>query len=138
MTFAIVWLVGYLLWTDLYFRLIDPAVRELVGRALGVPIVWTYDARHYLQQGRYRSWRWGVAGAPADQVLFVELIVHALCAGIVMILAGMWPVALLYVAMLRHWAAPLAIYACTLLAIPIFAIYWSGRYRPPHARNQSS
>jgi hypothetical protein len=117
-------------WTYLYYWVIDPALRDRVGRALGVRIVWTYDARHYLQQGRYKWWRWGIAEAPADHVVFAEFIVHALCVGIVMIVAGMWPVALVYIALVRHWTAPLTLYACLLLAIPIFSIYWTGRYRP--------
>src|SRR5437016_13733002 len=101
---AAVWTAGYLAWTFLYFRVIDPAIRDRVGRALGVRIVWTYDARHYLQRGRYKWWRWGVAGAPADHVVFAELIVHVLCVAVVMIAARMWPIALLYLALVRPWA----------------------------------
>src|SRR5437867_4304841 len=132
--FAAAWIAGYLGWTYLYYRVLDPLIRGRLGRALGVRIVWTYDARHYWQQGRYKWWRWGVDGAPVDHVVFTEFIVHALSVGIVMILAGMWPIALLYLALVDHWAAPLALYACVLLAILIFAIYWAGRYRPPVVR----
>jgi hypothetical protein len=125
------WAAGYVGWAYLYYLLLDPMSRGLVGRALNVRIVWTCDARQYFQQGRYKNWHWGIADAPADRVVFIELVVRLLGAGVVMVAAGLWPIALLYLALVHHWAAPLTLYVCLLLAIPIFSIYWAGRYRPP-------
>ncbi len=128
---AAAWGAGYVAWAYLYYRAIDPTIRDRVGRALGVRIVWTFDARHYLERGRYKTWRWGVADAPADRVAFAELLVHISCLAIVTVLCGVWPIALLYLALVRHWAGPLTLYVSLFLAIPIFSIYWSGRFRPP-------
>jgi hypothetical protein len=128
------WLAGYVGWSHMYFRVMDPVIRRRIGAALGVRIVWSYDARQYFQQGRYKRWHWGVADAPPDHVVFVELIVHVLCVAIVNVLAGLWCVSLLYVALVRRWPGALALYPCIILAIPIYALYWSGRYRPVHGR----
>ena len=130
LSLAAAWAIGYVGWAHLYYGVLDPAIRDRVGAALGVRVVWTYDARQYFQQGRYRKWRWGVAGAPADHVTFHEFLVHLSCLAIVTVVAGLWPVALLYVALVRQWAEPMTLYACVLVAIPIFSIYWAGRYRP--------
>jgi len=127
---AAAWAAGYVGWAYLYYRALDPPIRARVGAALGVRVVWTYDARHYFQQGRYKWWRWGVADVPADRVVFTESIAHVLGLVIVTLLAGGWPIALVYLAMVRQWVGPLTLYACVLLAVPIFSIYWSGRYQP--------
>src|SRR6266516_2933741 len=113
-----------------YVRQLSVAVAWAAGY-----VGWTYDARHYFQQGRYKWWRWGVADAPADRVAFTESIVHMLGVLIAMVSAGGWPIALMYLAVVRHWVGPLTGYACLLLVVPIFSIYWSGRYRPLSVRS---
>jgi hypothetical protein len=136
LSLASAWVAGYVGWSHLYFLTIDPVIRRRIGTALGVRIVWTYDARQYFQRGRYSRWRWGVTDAPPDRVVFSELIVHVLCVVIVNVLAGLWPVSLLYFALVRAWPGPLVLYPCIILAVPIYSIYWTGRYRPVHTQER--
>lgn len=131
LSLAAAWAAGYVCWTFFYHRVLDPVIRRRVGDMLGVEIVWACDARQYFQRGRYKRWHWGVADAPVDRVVFTEFIVRMLCLAFVTVLAGLWPIALLYVALVRRWASPLTLYACVLLAIPMFSVYWGGRFRPP-------
>jgi hypothetical protein len=128
--FAAAWAAVYVAWSYLYFRALDPIARRVTGNALGVRIVWADDARQYFVQGRYRRWHWGIADAPADYVSFVELLVQMAEVAIVNVLAGLWPVAILYAALVTGWPGPIAAYLGVLLAIPIYSIYWAGRYRP--------
>jgi len=38
--FAILWTIGYVVWSLLYYRVVDPLVRHAAGAVVGVPVVW--------------------------------------------------------------------------------------------------
>lgn len=118
-TFAVAWPAAYFVWTFVYFKLVDPTLR----RVMGADVIWTYDARQYFARGRYRRWHWGIRNAPADEVQFREFVVDMLGVVIVNVIAGAAPVATLFL------LPPLAMYVCLFVAIPIYAVWWSGRYR---------
>jgi hypothetical protein len=105
---------------------IAPVIRRHIGTALGVQIVWSYDARQYCQQGRYRRWHWGLADAPTDRVVLAELIIHLLCIVVVNVLAGLWPVLLLYFASSTRPGRKL---------MPVGAAHVAGPMRLPKPRN---
>jgi hypothetical protein len=129
--FAILWLAASIGWPYAYYRAIDPHVRRVLGARLGVEVIWTHDARRYIGPARYRRWRWGIANAPADQVTFPEAVVHALCAVVVNVLAGLLTPAVLFAAMFADWLQPLVLYPLLFVAIGVYAIYWGGIHRPP-------
>ena len=131
MIFAGLWLAASIAWPYAYYRALDPRLRRAAGARLGVEVMWTHDARRYIGAARYRRWRWGVANAPADQVTFAEAVVHALSAVVVNVVAGLLTPAILFAALFANWLPPLVLYVLLFLAIPIYAIYWSGTYRPP-------
>lgn len=130
MHFAAVWLAASIAWPYLYYRVLDPLLRALLSRRVGAPVIWTNDARRYLVTGRYTRWHWGIAGAPADHVTFAEGLVNAACVAIVNILAGLVLPAILFLSL---GSVGMYAYPLFFLAIPIYAIYWSGRFRPPLA-----
>ena len=129
--FALLWLAGSIAWPYLYYRALDPLARRTAGALLGARVVWTHDARQYFGPGRYRRWRWGIVDAPADEVTFVEAITHALSLVVVNVVAGLLSPAVLFAAMYAKWLPPLVLYPLLFVAIAVYAIYWSGTYRPP-------
>jgi hypothetical protein len=128
MLFAAVWLAASIAWPYLFYRAVDPLMRALVTKRVGAPVVWTNDARRFLVTGRYHRWHWGVAGAPSDHVTFAEGMVNAACVVAVNIVAGMILPAVLFLSL---GSVGVYAYPLLLLAIPIYAIYWSGKFRPP-------
>ena len=133
--FAIGWTVGYVLWARAYYRTIDPLLRRRLGTWLGVQIIWTFrqgSSGSPLHFGpRYATWMWGIA-APQSHRLLADMQVYVLFVLIVPVLAGLWPVALLLLVFLgTDILHPLVALPLLFLVIPIYAIYWSGRYAPP-------
>ena len=136
---AVGWLVGYVLWSRWYFRRLDPRLRARLDGWAGGRVVWTYRRGGTSgSESSFRlpvsTWSWGIddadrttlRGAVRDSAVFTLYVVT------VPLLAGMWPVALLFVLVFAvHALHPLVAYPLFFLLIPVYARYWSGRYEVP-------
>ncbi len=63
---ALAVVVGYFIWSRIYFRVLDRLLRAQVGRALGVQIIWvlrhssSYQTPFESGFSRYHCWTWGL------------------------------------------------------------------------------
>lgn len=131
--FAVGWTLGYVWWSRAYFRAVDPRVRARIGAWLGVRLCWVHRSGTHgdpLRFGpRYATWSWGIADAQARSVV-TDSLVYGLWLLVVPVLAGLWPVALLLIVFLgTRWLHPLIALPLIFAIIPIYSIYWAGRYR---------
>ena len=132
--FALATVIGYFLWSRLYFRAVDPLVRARVGHALGVHVIWVLrhsaDYQTAFESGleRYYQWSWGIE-AEHQRTFLRDGAVAILGFLIVSVLAGLTPIAVFLVATLGFNALSgvLFIPAC-VATLAIYAIFWSGRY----------
>jgi hypothetical protein len=132
--FALATVIGYFIWSRLYFRVVDPIIRARVGHALGVQIIWVLrhsaDYQTAFESGfeRYYHWSWGIQ-AEQQRTLLRDGAVAMLGFLIVSILAGLSPVAVFLFATLgfKVLSAVLFIPAC-VATLAIYGIFWCGRY----------
>jgi hypothetical protein len=131
--FTIGWTAGYVFWSRVYYRSVDPLLRMLIGAWLGVRISWVY--RHGTQGvplrfgPRYAMWTWGTTD-PQARGIGRESLVYLIYIIVVPLLCGLWPVALLLLIMVgTRWLHPLVVLPLVFLVIPIYSIYWTGRYQ---------
>jgi hypothetical protein len=129
LAFAIVWTVGYVVWSLLYYRVLDPPIRRAVGAIVGTRVEWVYRRGSLYASPLsftlpYSRWSWGAADRPSAK----DAIVYVLCIVLVFVLAGAWPVAVLLAALFSKWLNPFVALPLLFLAIPIYSIWWSGRY----------
>lgn len=138
--FAVAWTVTYALWARVYFRRVDPALRRAVGGWAGEPVHWVL--RRGAQRGgntyfspRYDTWSWGVApreGRPLGK----DVLLYALSVLVVYVVAGLWPVAVLYgVAFHLPLLSPPFVLLLFFLVIPLSTHFWSARWHTAPGRS---
>ncbi|HEV2722247.1 MAG TPA: hypothetical protein VG323_19670 [Thermoanaerobaculia bacterium] len=132
MTFAVLWTIGYVVWSLLYYRVLDPLLRRVVGAIVGTRVVWVYRKGSLYADPLsftlpYSRWSWGAADG--ENARAKDAVVYMLCVVLVFIIAGLWPVAVLLAAFFSKWLNPLVALLPLFLIIPIYSIWWSGRYR---------
>ena len=128
---GVAWVVGYVLWSRLYWRAIDPWARRRVGGRLGVRVVWEYrepnSQRAFDFRPRYGGWQWAIAGRPEGAFLTaaaVRLVNLALT-----LAGGLWPIALLlYAALWARLLSAVVAYPLLFLVAPLYIRYWHGGY----------
>jgi hypothetical protein len=133
--FAIGWTAGYVLWSRAYYRTVDPRLRALIGEWLGARLGWVHrqgtGGRPLRFGPRYATWTWGIAD-PHARTAVNDSLVYVLYVLIVPVLAGLWPVALLLGLVLgMRWLHPLITLVLLFAIIPIYSLYWAGRYQVP-------
>jgi hypothetical protein len=128
------YLVGYVGWSCLYYRWLDPRLRRALSQQFGVRIRWV-EHHGSLDRGPWscplpeHTWSWGV---PARRGTRQDALVYLLYLLAVPLLAGLWPVAVLcLVGVLRHGLEPLIAYPLFVVTLPLYSRWWSGVYRPP-------
>lgn len=132
--FAAGWIAGYVLWTRVYFRVVDPALRAALAAWAGEPVQWVLR-RGTLGGGnlyfglRYDTWSWGLA--PRDDVPFVkDGMLYVMSVVVVYVVAATWPVAVLYWAsFVGGLLSPPFVMVLFFLLIPLYRRWWSGGRR---------
>ena len=131
--FAVLFLIGYWMWSRHGYPGADRAVRRSLGRRLGVRVIWVPRSRAeyptpFQYIGRYRRWSWGIADE-RDRTFLADGVVGTASVLVVNVLAGCLPVAVfLYIAIWLRALSYLVFMPACLGAIAIYSIYWSGRY----------
>ncbi len=140
---AVGWVVAYVVWSAVYYRVVDPWLRLRVGARLGRPVMWVYR-RGSLYEGSlsfrlpYSTWSWGIfprpggggQGRPAVRESVRDGIAYAAYVITVPVLAGILPIVPLMYAVLWRRAMPLLVaYPLLFLIIPLYMRYWGGRRR---------
>ncbi len=130
--FAIGWTMGYVIWSRAYYRILDPYLRRRASELLGVPIVWALrQGTHNRPLGfgpLYDTWAWYIPDEHARTVA-KDTMVYVLWLVAVPVLGGLWPVAVLLLVFLgTSFLSPLVALPLLFAIIPIYSIYWSGRY----------
>jgi hypothetical protein len=132
--FGVALAAGYFLWSRLYFRALDPALRGRLGRALGARVVWVH--RHSasyptpLETGfrSYRRWSWGIE-EERERTLLRDGAAAALSVVCVNLVGGLWPIAVfLFVALELRALSYVVLMPVCLAALVIYSVFWSGRY----------
>lgn len=132
--FGVALAAGYFIWSRLYFRALDPALRGRVGRALGARVVWVL--RHSgsyptpLETGfrSYQRWSCGIADE-SERTLLRDGAVAALSVVCVNLVGGLCPIAVfLFVALELRALSYVVLMPVCLAAIFIYSVFWSGRY----------
>ncbi|PLS82906.1 MAG: hypothetical protein CYG59_02690 [Chloroflexi bacterium] len=132
--FAVALVVGYFFWSRLYFQVLDPAVRDRIGAALGLKLIWvlrhsaSYQTAFEWGSVRYHRWSWGIA-LEHQRTFLRDGLVVVLSLVCVNIIAGLWPLAVFLVVALELKALAYVTFfptCCAMLAL--YAIFWSGRY----------
>jgi len=131
MIFAVAWTAGYVAWSLLYYRVFDRVVRNAVGALVGTRVVWVYRKGSLYASPLsftlpYSRWSWGAADR--ESARGKDAVVYILCVVLVYVVAATWPVAILLGALFSKWLHPLIALPLLFLAIPIYSIWWSGRY----------
>lgn len=141
--FGVALAAGYFLWSRLYFRVLDPALRGRLGRALGARVVWVH--RHGgsyptpLETGfrSYRRWSWGIE-EESRRTLLRDGAAAALSFLCVNVAGGLWPIALfLFVALELRALSYVVLMPVCLAALAIYSVFWSGRYEVAGMRADS-
>jgi ABC-type sugar transport system permease subunit len=133
LAFAIGYVAVYLWWSRAYYRVVDPWIRERIGRRLGVKIVWIFrkgnpSGEPLSFRPRYSAWSWGVQD-DGGRTLLKDGLVYVLSIIVVSVVCGLWPAALFFAVFLgTHFLHGLVALPLVFITIPIYAIYWSGRY----------
>jgi|GEM_PF-6906969 len=132
--FALAIVGGYFIWSQLYFRVVDPVVRAYISRMLGLQIIWvlrhssSYPTAFEFGFERYHRWSWGIA-TESQRTFLRDGMTMMLSLLWVNILAGLWPVAVFLLVSLGLQALSYIVFLPTCVAtLAIYAIFWSGRY----------
>ena len=141
LAFAIGYVVVYLWWSRAYYRAVDPWIRERIGQWLGVKIVWVFrkgDPSGTPFRLRYNLWSWGIQ-AEGGRPLIKDGLVYVLGVIVVYVLCGLWLPAILFAVFLgSDFLHALVALPLLFITIPIYSIYWCGRYELPDMRRGSS
>ena len=133
---GVAWVAGYVLWSRVYWRAVDPWARRRVGARLGVRVVWEYrepnSQRAFDFRPRWGGWQWGIAGGPDGA--FGKAVVVRVTNLALTLTAGLLPIALLLYA--TAWArviSAVVAYPLFFLIAPLYVRYWHGDYGARHA-----
>ncbi len=133
-SFVIGIVLGYFIWSRLYFRVIDPGIRTRVGAALGVQLIWvlrhsaSYQTAFEWEFARYYRWSWGIA-QEQQRTFLCDGAVLVLSLLVVNIVAGLWPIGVfLAVALWLEALSYIVFFPTCCLMLALYAIFWSGRY----------
>ncbi|AEV87672.1 hypothetical protein ACWT_6660 [Actinoplanes sp. SE50] len=125
---TVVYLVGYLTLSIVYHRRWDARLRAALGRRLGAPVGWEYHDRWHdpLSDATSAGYHgWAAQGDASLRQRFLVNIAHLA----VLVLVGVGPIAVYLLIAFAGLIHPLALWAALFLFIPIFALFWAGRYR---------
>ena len=132
--FAVAEVVGYFIWSRLYFRVLDQPLRSQIGRALGVSIIWvlrhssSYQTPFESGFSRYHRWSWGIE-AESERTLLRDGAVAMLSFLCVNVFGGLWPIAIFLFVFLGLDALSYVVFIPVCIAvIAIYSVFWSGRY----------
>jgi hypothetical protein len=121
------YLAGYLVLSMTYRRRWDARLRSALGRRLGADVAWTHhagwadpfsDATSAAYEG------WGTDAGPVGR-----LVVHVAHLAVVVVL-GVGPIAVYLLATFAGLLHPLVAWIALFLFLPIFGLFWAGRFRP--------
>ncbi len=132
--FALVLVAGYLIWSRLYYHVVDQILRIRIGGSLGVDIIWvrrhsrSYPTPFESGWARYQQWSWGIA-AEHERTFLRDDLVAALSLLVVNVLAGLWPIAIFLFVFLGLKALSYVVFLPLCVAmLAIYAVFWSGKY----------
>ncbi|MCU7722716.1 hypothetical protein ODJ79_03215 [Actinoplanes sp. KI2] len=125
------YLVGYLALSLAYDRRLDARLRAALGRRLGADVAWTHhagwadpfsDATSAAYEG------WGTDAGPVKRL--VVSVAHLA----VIVLLGVGPIVVYLLATFAGLLHPLVAWVALFLLLPIFGLFWAGRFRPRSGR----
>ncbi|GIE85599.1 hypothetical protein [Actinoplanes regularis] len=125
---TVAYLAVYLILSIVYHRRWDSPIRAALGRRLGTRVGW----RHHAQwadpfsnevSGGYHGW-----GAGPDSSLGRQLAVN-LAHLAVLVVIGVGPIALYLLVAFTGVIHPVVLWLAVFAFLPIFALFWAGRYR---------
>jgi hypothetical protein len=128
--FSAAYLLAYLVLSVVYHRRWDARLRRALGARIGSDVQWAYhrsqgDPLSTSSEGAGGFHGWAVGeDAGLSQHFFVRAAVIA-----VTVLGALPVVLYILIAVFAKLVHPLAAYPTIFLLLPIFGIYWSGRYR---------
>jgi hypothetical protein len=126
------WLLVYVLLSVLFARRWDARMRAALGRRLGTDVRWARvdasgDPFDSEGTGPTQAWHADGSGSLGRQ-LGQELAARGAYLAVLVLLGAAPPLGLLGVQFLLHFHA-LLVLATALLVIPVFSLFWLGRYR---------
>ena len=133
MVFGLGYVAVYILWSRLYYRLVDPVIRARIGELLGAKIIWVHrrgdpSGSEWNFRLRYNTWSWAIADERQRGTLKDGLI-YVLWLLLVLVVFGLWPFTLfLFVFFGADFLHALVALPLLFITIPIYSIYWAGRY----------
>jgi hypothetical protein len=127
-----VWFTLYVVLSVLFDRRWDARMRAALGRRLGADVQWArVDASGNLLEtegaGPTHAWHTEGSGSLGRQ-LGQEMAARGAYLVVLVVLGAAPPLGLLGVALLLNFHA-LLVLAIALLIIPVFSLFWLGRYR---------
>lgn len=127
--------LGYWYWSRTASARVDAAARTWLGARIGATVIWVrrntadYPTPFQFRAGRYARWTWGIADEPR-RTFGNDAIVSLADLIVVRIAAGAAPVAvLLYLTIAARLVSYVVFLPVSVIAIGIYAMFWTGRYR---------
>lgn len=125
------YLAGYLALSLTYQRRLDARLRAALGRRLGAGVAWTHhagwaDPFSNATSAAYEGW--GTDAGPVKRL--VVTMAHLA----VIVLLGVGPVVVYLLAAVAGLLHPLVAWVALFLLLPIFGLFWAGRFRPRNSQ----